>query len=127
MTSSADLEIGVDVLHVVAVFQGFEQLEEAGRGFLVDRRRGLRPPHQPRRLRRAEALLERVAHRVEIVGAGEHDMALVVALDIVGAGLDRRLEHVVGAGRGGRVDDLADPVEHEADAVGLAERARRTW
>ena len=54
-------------------------------------------------------------------------MALVVALDIVGAGVDRGFEHVVGARGGGRIGDLADTFEHEADAVGLAERARRIW
>ena len=72
---------------------------------------------------RAEALLEGVAHGVEIVGRAGHQMLLGIAFDILAAGLDHRLEHLVGAGGRGRVDDLADPVEQKADAVGLAEGA----
>src|SRR5271170_3889358 len=49
-------------------------------------------------------------------------MLLGIALDVVGAGLDDRLEHVVGTGCFGRINDLADAVEQEADAVGFAER-----
>ena len=48
-------EIGVDVLHIIAVFEGFEQLEEARRGLLVDRRGGLRAPDEARRAGRAES------------------------------------------------------------------------
>src|SRR5580704_4499745 len=52
-------------------------------------------------------------------------MALGIAFDIAGAAFDRGFEHSVGAGSGRRIDDLAGPVEHETDAVGFAERARR--
>src|SRR5271170_1181825 len=51
-------------------------------------------------------------------------MALVIALDIAGAGLDAGFEHVVGARGFGRIHDLADPIEHETHAIRFAERAR---
>ena len=50
-------------------------------------------------------------------------MAVVVALHVVGAGLDRRLQHLVGAAGRRRIDDLADAIEHEGDRAGLAQRA----
>src|SRR5271155_5369910 len=62
-----DLKIGVDVLDVIAVFQGLEEFEEAGRGLFVNRRGGFWTPYQPSRLSLAEALLECVAHLVEII------------------------------------------------------------
>ena len=49
-------------------------------------------------------------------------MLLGIAVDILGAGLKGGLEHLVGARRRGRIDDLADAIEQKADAVGLAER-----
>jgi hypothetical protein len=47
---------------------------------------------------------------------------LLAALDVVGPGLDRGLDHRVGVGDRGRVADRADAVELEADAVRLAQR-----
>src|SRR5205085_8625197 len=50
-------------------------------------------------------------------------MAVRVALDIAGAGLDRRFEHLIGAADARRVGDLADMIEQKTDAVGLAKGA----
>src|SRR5439155_15507455 len=119
----ADLEIGVHVLHVIAVFEGFEQLEQPRRGIFVEHRGGFRAPAEPCRSGGPETLLQRVAHAVEILRRRDHDMPVCIALDIASPGLDRRFEHLVSAGRSGRVGDLADMVEHEADAARLAEGA----
>ncbi len=118
-----NFEIGKHVLHVVAVLQRLEQLEQRLGGVAVDRRQGLGPPDELRRRGGAEALLERVAHAVQRVGgAGDH-VLVGAALDIVGAGLDGRLEHRIGRRRGGGIGHLPDAVEQEADAVGFAEIA----
>src|SRR6185437_14202799 len=116
------LEIGKHVLHVVAVLQSLQQLEQRLRGLPLYGGLRLGLPQQSCRLGRAEAALQRVAHRVECVGRAGHDM-LGAALDIVGAGLDGGLEHGIRRRRLGGIDDLADAVEHEAHAVALAERA----
>src|SRR5205085_12330028 len=50
-------------------------------------------------------------------------MAVRVALDIAGAGLDRRFEHLIGAAGARRVGNLADMIEQKTDAVGLAKGA----
>src|SRR5579884_3340093 len=120
-----DLEIGIDVLHIVVVLERLEQFEQGGCGLFPDRRGGLRAPYEAGRLRRAEAALEGVAHRVQILGRAGDDILFGVAFEVVGAGFDRRLEHVLTAGRRRRIDDLADAVEQEADAVGFAESAAR--
>ena len=49
-------------------------------------------------------------------------MAVLVALHVVGACLDRGVEHLVGGAGFGLVDDLADVIEHERDGAGFAER-----
>ncbi len=55
-------------------------------------------------------------------GSGDH-MTLGIGGYILRPGLDGRFHHrILGAGRG-RIDQLADPVEHERDGVGLAEVA----
>ena len=54
------------------------------------------------------------------VGAPD-DVALLVALHVLGAGLDRRLHHLVLGPRARRIDDLPHAVEHEGDRPGLAE------
>src|SRR5271170_1725864 len=119
----ADLEIGVNILHVVAVLESFEQLEQADGGLLVYHRGGFRPPAKARRTRGAESLFQRVAHAVEILRRRDHDVAVILAFHITGAGLDRGVEHRIGARRGGRIGDLADMIEQETDTARLAERA----
>src|SRR5258708_7477172 len=118
-----DLEIGEDVLHVVTVLEGLEQLEERLGDVALDADRGLRPPGQARRFRWPEALFERVAYAVQVVGCTGHDMPGSPALDIVGARIERRLEHRLGIRSPGTIDDLATAIEKEADAVRLAEIA----
>src|SRR5260370_12606887 len=85
-----DLEIGEDVLHVVAVLERLEQLEERLGDIALDIDRSLRSPGQARRFRRTEALLERVADAVQIIGRASPDMLASAAFDIVGARLAPR-------------------------------------
>src|SRR5204862_6117653 len=49
--------------------------------------------------------------------------AVFVALDIVGAGIDRGFEHLLFVAGGGRIFDQAHPVEAMADAAAGAEVA----
>src|SRR5690606_28957283 len=55
--------------------------------------------------------------------AGIDVMAVLVALDILGPGLDGRFHHLVFRTGAGGIGDLADAVEHEAHRAGLAQRA----
>src|SRR5260370_1485065 len=61
------LEVGVDVLHVVVVIERGDQVEQLLGGLALDRRGGLGPPHQFGRRRLAGRFLERVAHLGEAV------------------------------------------------------------
>src|SRR5580700_11096538 len=112
-------EIGVDVLDIVAVLERLEELEEARRRLLADFRGGLRTPDEARRAGRDESALERIANRVQILRRANHQVLLGIALDVSGPGFDRGFEHVIGAGRGRGIGNLADPVEHKTDAVGF--------
>src|SRR5216684_2862629 len=105
------------------VVEGLEQLEERLGDVALDADRGLRPPGQARRFRWTEALFERVAYAIQVVGCTGHDMPASPALDIVGARIERRLEHRLGIRSPGTIDDLATAIEKEADAVRLAEIA----
>src|SRR5947207_9293936 len=75
-------EIGVDVLDIIAVLERLEQLEQPRRSFLVDFRSGSRPPDEARRSGRAESVLERITHRVQILRRAGHQMLLGIALDV---------------------------------------------
>src|SRR3546814_1859407 len=80
-----------------------------------DLRRGRpRPPDELRRLRFAEPFLQRPGDGVQIVGDAENLMLLPAGDDVHGAGLERRLEHLVGTARRGRIADLADAIEQDA-------------
>src|SRR5229473_6429919 len=48
-------------------------------------------------------------------------MLFSIALDVLGSGFDYGLEHLVCTSRRRRIRNLADAIEHETDAVGLAE------
>src|SRR5260370_422388 len=69
-----DLEIGEDILHVVAILESLEQLEERLGDIALDTDRGLWSPNQARRFRRTETLLERVTDAVQLIGRAGHDM-----------------------------------------------------
>src|SRR5580704_6108566 len=112
-------EIGVDILDIVAVLERLEQLEQASGRFLADFRGGPRTPDEARRAGRAESVLERIAHRIQILRRAGHRMLLGIALDVSCPGFDRGLEHIIGAGGGRRIRDLADTIEHKADTVGF--------
>ena len=69
---------------------------------LADLDRSLRAPGELDALRLAERAFSAARDVVEIVDDGPDRMALLVAFDILGARLDRRLEHrFVAAGRAG--------------------------
>ena len=63
-----DLEIGVDVLHVVVFVQEVDQLEQLLAGLVVDRDRVLRLPGQRCLARLAELRLQRLGDVAEVSG-----------------------------------------------------------
>ena len=62
-------------------------------------------------------------YRVQILLRGPDLVAVLVRFDVLGAGLDRRLEDRVGAAGRGGIGDQAEPVEAVADRPGGAEIA----
>ena len=112
-----DLEVSGDTLHVIAVVEDVEELEQGLGGALVDRHRILRAPVQARRLRRAEPALQGVADGAQVVRRADDLVPGLTRLDILGASFDRGLEHVVGRCDIGAIADHADPVEEEIDAA----------
>src|SRR5215510_5694730 len=120
------LEIGVDVLDVVVVFERGDQIEQRLGGVAFDRRGGLGPPGQLGDRGLAQRLLQRLADGVEILlGAVDlvHAIRPLAAHHVVGAGLDRLFQDLVGGADAERKAELAQAVEHERHAVGLAEIA----
>src|SRR5271165_2939662 len=105
------LEIGINILDIVAVFERLEQFKQGNGGLLIDWCGGFRPPHETSGCCRAEALFECVAHGVEFVGGAADRMLLGVAVDILRAGLKCGVEHLVGVRRCARTDNLADAIE----------------
>src|SRR3546814_4535708 len=67
--------------------------------------------------------LDRLGDLVQAVDAGPDVVAVLGRFDIVGAGVERRLEHRVGVARTRRIGDQADPVEAVADASARAQVA----
>src|SRR5206468_1637548 len=70
-----------------------------------------------------EHRLERSGDLVEAVDAGPDAVTLVVGLDVLGAGLDRRFQHLVGIPGTDWIFDQAEPLEAVADASARAQIA----
>src|SRR3546814_4327757 len=76
-----------------------------------------RPPRQLDALGLAQLGLERLRDLVQAIDAGPDVVAVLRRFDVVGARVERRLEHRVGIARAGGVADEAEPVETVADAA----------
>src|SRR5207344_3205240 len=115
------IEIGVDLLHVVRFFKRVDHAQELLPGLLVDRHLGPRPPHDLNAARLAEARLERLGDLMQLIGIAVDDVSLLARFAVVGAGVDRRLQHLIRSCLGGIELDGAELVEIEGDGAGLAE------
>src|ERR1700677_343473 len=118
-----NLEIGIDILHVVVLVQQVDQLQQLLAGLVVHRHGILRLPGQRRLAGLAEFGLQRpgdlakgLLRRVDLVAglAGRY---------VVGAGLDRRIQHRIVGGDLGVIFDDAGAIEHEGHRAGFAEIA----
>src|SRR3954471_1742536 len=117
-----DLEIGVDVLHVVALVQPLDQLQDLARLVLVEVDADIRHPLDLGALGAAEGGFQAVADGEEILRRAGDLVALRVGFDVERAGLDRRLQHRIRlVGQAGEPEH-ALPLELEGDRVGLAQR-----
>src|SRR6185437_16345662 len=104
----ADLEIRGHILHVVVVIERPDQPENLFAGLVVDENRVLRPPDDRRLARFAELRLQRLLRVLERLDRG-HDLVFLRArLYVVGARLDRRIDHRFVAGDLLFVNDEAD-------------------
>src|SRR5690606_31325081 len=118
-----DLEVGIDVLHVVIVLQHSDELEHGLSLFLVHRRARLRPPDGLAGPRLAKPRLQRGGDLANVLeGAGDH-VPVLVRLHVFSARLDGSLHHLLGVGDIGRIEDFANAVEHEGDRTRLAQRS----
>jgi hypothetical protein len=88
------LEIGIDVLHVVIVVEQVHQPEQLLAIVVVDRDIVLRPPGQGRLAGLAEPGFQRLRYFRETFGGGGDLVAGLARDDIIRAGLDRRLQSV---------------------------------
>src|SRR5580692_1729497 len=118
-----DLEIGVDVLDVVVLVQQVDQLQQLLAGLVVHRHGILRFPGQRRLAGLAEFGLQRLGDLAEGLLRGVDLVAVLAGRHVVGAGLDRRIQHRIVGGDLGVIFDDAGTIEHEADRAGLAEIA----
>ena len=67
ITSSGSLEIGIDVLDVVIIFQNIQQFQHRSGFFFIQRHGHVGPPFDARLGRIAEFLRQRIAHGKEPV------------------------------------------------------------
>ncbi len=99
------------------VVERLDQLDQALARIVLHRHGVLRPPHEAGGGRGPQFGVEGVAHRDEAVQARQEFMHLVGRDHLVGAGVERELEHRVVASLVLRVDDLADMAEQEGDRI----------
>src|SRR6185369_2398764 len=90
-----DVVIAPDGLDVVILFERIDQLHQRRRVVAGDGGFILRLPAELDRLGLAERALQRLGDFVQGVDRGPDFMAVLVALDVVGAGLDRGFQHLL--------------------------------
>jgi hypothetical protein len=83
-----DVGVGIDVLDVVVVFQGLDQLHQGGDRVAGERGHDLGPPGKRGGLGRAERGFQRLRHVRQGVEGGVDGVAVLVGFHVVGAGLD---------------------------------------
>ena len=93
-----NLEVGVDVLDVVVLVQQVHQLQQLLAGVVVDGDRVLRLPGQRRLAGFAEFRFERLGDIPKGFLRGVDLVTAFAGDHVVGAGLDRRVEHRVVGG-----------------------------
>ena len=122
------LEIGVDVLHVVVLVERLDQLEQLLALLVVDRDGVLRLPGERRPCAaRRTSPPSALATSPSVILRGVDFVSGLARDHVLGAGLDRRLQHRVGARRLGVVLDHADMVEHERRPRRSRPGCRRSW
>src|SRR2546421_7928119 len=119
-----DVEVGVHVLDVVAVLERVDQLEHPSRPVLVERDGDAGDERGVGGLVLHAGALQGVAYGDEVTGLADHLEGLAEVVDLLGAGVEYRAEHVVLGQRAGLGDDddaLAG--EQVRDAAGVGEVA----
>src|SRR5690348_8129327 len=112
-----DLLVAPDGLDVVVFLERVDELHQRLGVVALDLDLGGRLPRQLGALAFAEHRLERAGDLVEAVDAGPDAVAVLIAFDIFGAGLDRGFEDLVGVPRARRIFDEAEALEPVADAA----------
>src|SRR3984957_4319948 len=118
-----NLEIGEHVLDVVVFVQKVDQFQEPLGGLVIDRHGIMRFPGQRRFSGFAEFCLQRLGDLAEGFLRGVDLVAALAGDDVVGAGLDRGIQHRVVGAYACVIFDDAGAVEHEGHRAGLAEIA----
>src|SRR5580692_10059843 len=117
------LEIGVDILDVVMLVQQVDQLQQLLAGLVVHRHGILRLPRQRRLAGLAEFCLQRLGDLPEGLLRGIDLVTVLAGGHVVGAGLDRRIQHRIVGGDPGVIFDDPGAIEHEGHRTGFTEIA----
>src|SRR5215467_10103403 len=108
-----DRVVGVDVLHVVGVLEGLDQAEQAFGLILIEGDLNRGQERHFGRLVLNPGVGHRAPHRDQVVWLGGHLEGVAEVLDVLGAGVKYRREHVVLGDAVALVDqDHALAVEH---------------
>src|SRR5271163_2533432 len=120
-----NLEIGGDVLHIVVFLERADQFQNLLARLVLYHHGILRPPDERGLARLAKVGLQRLLRLAQRLDRSDHLVLLRPGDDVIGAGVDRRLEHRVVGGDLSIEYDQADAIEHERDGAGFRQRAAR--
>ena len=118
-----EVAVGVDLLHVVELFDHVEQAQRLRGSLFVERCRDLRDHRKLGGGYLQSGLHERTTHFVEVCRAGDHFDVAFLGTNIIGACIDGEEGDLVGV-TAVRLDvDQALRLELPGDGSGLAERS----
>src|SRR5918994_4382835 len=118
-----DVEVGVDVLDVVEVFQGVEEAEDPEGHVAVEGDRHAGDHGDLGGVVGDAGGVEGGADGAEVAGGGGDGEALLAGLDVFGAGFEGDLHDAVLVGPVAQDDQQAAPVEEVGDAAGVGQAA----
>ena len=119
------LEIRIHVLHVVLIVQRIDQLQDLLALLVVDRHGVLRLPGERGLARLAELRFQSLRDIAQQLAGGVDLVTVLARHHVLGARLDRGLEHSIGIRHLGVELDYADVIEHERHRAGFGEVATR--
>src|SRR5208283_4603996 len=112
-----DIKVGVDVLHVFVIFEGFEQTDHLRSLHAFQFDVGIRNHGHAGGCRRDAGLLYGLEHDFVGMGFGNYFAVVAIVLQVFAAGFDDDVHQVIFLGRSLRNDDVPLLVEHIRDGA----------